>query len=177
MSNTIEEQLASMRASLRRQRLFNLALVGIAITAATVAATRPAGDATFDTVTCKAWNVVDKDGKFRILAGTDAAGNALTTWLDKDGKMRISTATYANGKAATTWYGKDEKTRIQAFTNAAGTAATAWFDKDKKIRIEASTDAAGNAAMSLLDKDEKIRIRASTDADCTVTLPTTDVKP
>ena len=55
------------------------------------------GDATFDTITCKSWIVVDKDGKERISAATLADGQASVQWLDKDGKVRIGAATYADG--------------------------------------------------------------------------------
>lgn len=48
---------------------------------------------------------------------------------------------------------------------------------DGKIRMITATTADSNAIMAWLDTDEKARIRASTNADCTVTLPTTDVKP
>ena len=154
MSNTIEEQLASMRSSLRRQRLFNLALVGIAVAAATVAATRPTGDATFDTVTCKKWTLVDQDGKLRIAAGTHADGSAGMTWLHKDGKKRISAGTSANGDAD-----------------------MMWTDQDGKLRIAAGTHVDGSAGMTWLDKDEKPRIGAGTLADGTVNLPITDLKP
>ena len=99
MSNNIEEQLAHLRSSLRRQRVFNLALVGTAIAATTVAAVRPASDVTFDTVTCKKWKVVDDDGKTRISAGTKADGRASVTWYDKDSKERIKAGTWADGTA------------------------------------------------------------------------------
>ena len=62
-----------------------------------VAAIQPAGDATFDTITCKAWRVVDKDGKQRIGAGTFANGQASADLTDKDGKMRIAAGTFADG--------------------------------------------------------------------------------
>ena len=62
-----------------------------------VAAIQPAGDATFDTITCKAWRVVDKDGKQRIGAGTFANGKAGVGLLDKDEKVRIVAKTNADG--------------------------------------------------------------------------------
>ena len=154
MNQTINEQLASMRLSLRRQRLFNHALIGIAVAAATVAATRPGGDATFDTVTCKRWELVDKDGKMRISASIFADGTALMTWYDKDGQGRIISGVTPNG-----------------------TAATNWLDKDMKTRIMATTETNGRASMTWLDKDMKTRIIADTESNGTVTLPTTDLNP
>ena len=35
------------------------------------------GDATFDTIICKAWRVVDKDGNGRIIAGTSPDGTVV----------------------------------------------------------------------------------------------------
>ena len=43
------------------------------------------GDATFDTIICKAWRVVDKDGNGRIIAGTSPEGQSGVVWFDKDG--------------------------------------------------------------------------------------------
>ena len=121
MSNNIEEQLASMRSSLRRQRLFNLALVGIAIAAVTVAATRPVGDATFNTVTCTSWKLVDNEGKERISASTLADGSAGMKWVDNEGIVRITAFTMAGGSASIIMADKDGKVRIGAGTNPDGT--------------------------------------------------------
>lgn len=176
MEKTIDEQLASLRSTLRRQRLFNLALVGVAVAAATVAAVRPAGDATFDTVTCNAWKLIDKDGKNRILAGTLANGSSAVYWYDKDGKTRIGASTMADGSASITLCDKNGTARIGAATSVEGGAAMSFLDKDGKTRISAGTTANGNAAMSFLDKDEKIRILAGTKPDGAIELPTTDLK-
>ena len=76
------------------------------------------GDATFNTIVCKRWVVVDQYGKVRIDARTDADGQASVYWLDKDGKLRIGAGTSADGSAAVVWLDKDEKTRIAAGTFA-----------------------------------------------------------
>jgi len=55
------------------------------------------GDATFDIITCKTWNVVDKNEQVRISAFTLDDGSASVLWLDKDGKIRISAGTTADG--------------------------------------------------------------------------------
>ena len=52
---------------------------------------------TFDTITCKKWRVVDKDGKVRISAGTFADGTASVAWVDTDGKVRIDASILADG--------------------------------------------------------------------------------
>jgi hypothetical protein len=154
MSNTIEEQLASMRSSLRRQRLFNLALVGIAVAAATVAATRPAGDATFDMVTCKNWKLVDKDGKLRIGAGIEPGGIAAMAWLDTNGKPRVGVSV-SNDSAGMTWFDKDGKVRIMADTQTDGQAGMTWFDKDGKVRIGAAINAADKVILPTRDLTPK----------------------
>ena len=77
---------------------------------------------TFDTITCKTWDVVDADGKMRISAGTFADGDASVQWFDKDGKMRITAATLADGDAWVAWLDKGGKVRIVAATVADGTA-------------------------------------------------------
>ena len=112
------------------------------------------GDATFDTITCKSWIVVDKDENMRIAAETDADGNAGVTWFDKDEKMRIAASTFASGNAG-----------------------VGWLDKDGKVRIDAATTANGEASVQWSDKDGKVRIVAETLADGTVELPTSDLKP
>ena len=151
---TIQQQIGAMQKSIKRQRFAIVALVGIIVASGFIAAVRPVGDATFDTITCKKWKVVDGDGKLRIGATTRADGEASVQWLDKDGKMRIAAGTFADGSAS-----------------------VAWFDKDEKERIEAKTSADKSTSVIWSDKDEKGRIMAGTLADGTVFLPTTDENP
>ena len=82
-----------MQKSIKRQRFAIIALAGIIVAGGFVAAVRPAGDATFDTITCKQWKVVDAEGKERITAFTNPDGMAGVTWNDKDGKKRIAAGT------------------------------------------------------------------------------------
>ena len=88
------------------------------------------GDATFNTIICKRWVVVDNYGKVRIDARTDADGQASVYWLDKDGKLRIGAGTSADGSAAVVWLDKDEKTRIAAGTFADGTVILPTKDEN-----------------------------------------------
>ena len=149
---TIQEQLNALQTSVKRQRFAIIALASIIVAGGFIAAVRPVGDATFDTITCKGWKVVDKDGKERITAFTNPDGQALVRWLDKDEKVRIAAGIFADGEAS-----------VQ------------WLDKDKKLRIKAGTFASGNAIVGWVDKDGKLRIDASTRADGTVVLPTKDL--
>ena len=84
----LQTQIDEMKRSLNRQKLLNIALASVIVAGVGVAAIQPAGDATFDTITCKAWKVVDNESKLRISAGTDADGYAGVQWFDKDGKSR-----------------------------------------------------------------------------------------
>ena len=93
----LQTRIEKLEASLNRQKLINIALACVIVAGVGVAAIQPAGDATFDTITCKAWKVVDKDGKTRIAAVTSADGLASVQWSDKDGKPRIGAATLADG--------------------------------------------------------------------------------
>ena len=158
---TIQQQIgalqvivAKQQVSVKRQRFAIIALAGIIIAGGFIAAVRPVGDATFDTITCKEWKVVDGDGKERIAAFTNPSGNAGVKWRDKD-----------------------EKLRILASTSADGNSAVAWLDTDGKLRINASTLADGFASVALGDNNEKIRIAAATLPDGTVCLPTEDRNP
>ena len=127
---TIQQQIGAMQKSIKRQRFAIIALAGIIVAGGFIAAVRPAGDATFDTITCKGWKVVDKDGKERIVAGTHADGYAGVQWLDKDGKRRIAAATSADGLASVAWRDKDDKTRIVAAIFADGTVALPTKDQN-----------------------------------------------
>ena len=125
---TIQQQIgalqvivAKQQVSVKRQRFAIIALAGIIVAGGFIAAVRPVGDATFDTITCKGWKVVDKDGKLRIVAATLDDGQASVALLDKQKKARISATTFADGDAGMTWRDKDEKTRIGAVTYADGT--------------------------------------------------------
>ena len=151
---TIQQQINTLQTSVKRQRFAIIALAGIIVASGFIAAVRPVGDATFDTITCNAWRVVDKDGKTRIYAAALHDGSASMNWFDKDEKLRITASTLANG-----------------------TSSFALSDKDEKLRISASTRADGNAIVALSDKDNNGRIMAATLADGTVFLPTQDDHP
>ena len=149
----LQTQIDELKASLNRQKLAIIALASVIVAGVGVAAIQPAGDATFDTITCKAWKVVDKDGK-----------------------LRINAATYADGQASVQWNDKDGMARIAAGTNADGQSGVGLFDKDGKVRISATTLADGSASVKWWDKDEKVRISAGVSANGTVELPTKDLK-
>ena len=128
---TIQQQIGAMQTSVKRQRLLNIALLGIIVAGGFIAAVRPAGDATFDTITCKEWRVVDKHGMVRIAAAANAAdGYAGVAWLDKDEKVRIRASTTADGSAGGEWRDKDGKVRITAATLADGTVFLPTTDEN-----------------------------------------------
>jgi hypothetical protein len=101
------------------------------------------GDATFDKIICKAWQLVDKDGKARVGAGTKDNGTAAMAWADKDGTARISIVTREDGIAGVLWLDKDGKGRITATTLPNGDATVCWNDKDEQSRFLAGTRANG----------------------------------
>ena len=77
---------------------------------------------TFDTITCKTWNIVDADGKKRITALSNPDGQASVVWFDKDEKGRLAAyTTPVDGQAGVLCYDKDGKVRISAATLADGT--------------------------------------------------------
>ena len=178
MEKTIDEQLTSMRSTLWRQRVFNVVLVCTVVVAALSPSYFPqfGPDATFNTVNCKTWNVIDANGNLRISATTTPDGSTSMTWLGKDGKPRIGATIAADDSASLAFADKDGMPRIGASTSADGNAGMTWFDKDMNLRMSAGTFANGNAGMTWFDKDGNSRITASTAADSTVTLPTTDLK-
>ncbi len=118
---TLSTDLRILKSSLQRQRIVIASLAAVIGIGAFIGATRPAGDATFDTITCKKWLVVDKDGKVRIGSTVFDDGEASVQWYDKDGKKRINAGTFADRQAAVFWTDKDGKTRIVAATSADGT--------------------------------------------------------
>jgi hypothetical protein len=174
--DTIQEQIRVLQTSVRRQRFAIVTLASILTALALIGAVRPAGDATFDTITCKGWTVVDEDGKGRISASTLFNGTAAVAWLDKDGRFRIFAGTNPDGSAGVKWIDKDVNVRIRATTNADGSAVVKWADKDGKARVGAGTLADGAAGVWWFDKDGKERILAGTEADGTVIYPTKDGK-
>lgn len=93
----LEASVTSQQTSIRRQRFAIVALGTILAGSALIGAVRPAGDATFDTITCKGWRVLDSDGKVRISATTAADGTAGVAWADKDEKVRILASTLSDG--------------------------------------------------------------------------------
>ena len=172
---TIQQQLNALQTSVKRQRLLNIALLGIIVAGGFIAAVRPAGDATFDTITCKGWKVVDSEGTVRMDALTKAEGSAGVGWFDKEGKQRISVLTFANGFAGVAWFDKVGNKQISVGTSAGGDASAVLSDNNGKPRIAASALGVGHAKVLLLDKDGKARIAAGTEVDGTVILPTKDL--
>ena len=128
----LESRIRALEASNRRQRYFSTALAAIIVGGAFIAATRPAGDATFDTVTCKKWSLVDKDGKVRIGAQVRPNGDAGMVWTDTNGKTRIGVSIATDGTAATAWFDKDGKSRIGASTKTDGTVTLPTTDLKPK---------------------------------------------
>ena len=94
----LQTQIDELKASSKRQKIAIISLTGVIVAGVGIAAIQPAGDAEFDTITCKSLKVVDKDGKVRIAAGTFADGFAGVGWLDKDEKLRIDASTFADGE-------------------------------------------------------------------------------
>ena len=178
MEKTIDEQLTSMRSTLWRQRVFNVVLVCTVVVAALSPSYFPqfGPDATFNTVNCKTWNVIDANGNLRISATTTPDGSTSMTWLGKDGKPRIGATIAADDSASLAFADKDGMPRIGASTSADGNGGISLFGNDGKPRIGVTIAADGNGGMTWFDKDGNSRITASTAADSTVTLPTTDLK-
>ena len=155
---TLQQQIAALQVivhqqhvSAKRQRLLNIALLSVLVAGGFIAAVRPVGDATFDTITCKGWKVVDTDAKTRIVACTKADGSATVGWLDQDGKLRINAGTFADGEAALTFADKNEKKRISAFIDGEGSGTMSWADKRGVVRIGAGIDANGNVLLPTYD--------------------------
>ena len=78
----IQQQVAALQKSVQRQRIAIFVLAGICTAGVLIGATKPTEDATFDTITCKKWVVVDGDGKTRITAGTSPDGMVVLPIVD-----------------------------------------------------------------------------------------------
>jgi hypothetical protein len=172
---TIEDQIRALKTNierqemtLRRQRSINIALTGIIAAGAFVGAVRPAGDATFDTITCKRWRVLDKDGRERIVAKCSAEGDADLCLLDTNGKKRIFALVSVDGSTDLAFTDKVEKMRIDIGTDADSNAVVALHDKSEKLRLQAGAFADGIAGVTWFDNAEtgRILMRTFANADC-----------
>ena len=148
---TIQQQLNALQTSVQRQRLLNIALLGIIVAGGFIAAVRPVGDATFDTITCKGWKVVDSQGKDRIIASTLSNGTSGVEWHDQSGLFRIGVATLPDGVATIQCNDNAGKPRITTATSADGIAALTWRDKNGSARICTATDTDGNVLLPTKD--------------------------
>ena len=120
---TIQQQIGALQTSVKRQRLLNIALVGVIVAGGFIAAVRPAGDATFDMITCKGWKVVDERGNVRIRAATCAPIEpevAMMQLFDKEGNVKIAALTTANGIPSVMMY-DNVQVRIAATILSSGT--------------------------------------------------------
>jgi uncharacterized protein YodC (DUF2158 family) len=149
--DTIQDQIRELQTSVRRQRFAIFALASILAGSALIGAGRPAGDATFDTITCTTWRVVDKDGKIRIVATTLPGGTTRVTWVDKDGKKRISAGEERDGAASVRWFDKESKERISAYAESDGNACVEWYDKRGNLLIGAGMKADGTVTYPTKD--------------------------
>ena len=165
----LHHEIQSLQASVRRQRYAIYGLSAVLAGTALLGAARSSEDATFDMVTCRGWQVVDKDGTVRIAAATDADGKATVQWFDTGGKVRIAAATLASGDSGLEWFGKDGKKRINAATIADGSSGVSWFDANEKWRVAVVTAADGSAGLLVLGQDGKPQIEASTSANGSTT--------
>ena len=160
---TIQQQLNALQTSVQRQRLLNIALLGIIVAGGFIAAVRPVGDATFDKITCKSWTVIDKYGKKRISAETNTdkyINVAEMMMFDKDEKRRIRMSVLN-----ATIDLKDGDILIDD-------SRLDWIDNSGKIRVSAGTFGNRSAGVSWFDKDGQGRLLAVTNPDGTLTLPT-----
>ena len=161
---TIQQQLNALQTSVQRQRLLNIALLGIIVAGGFIAAVRPVGDATFDKITCKSWTVIDKYGKKRISAETNTdkyINVAEMMMFDKDEKRRIRMSVMN----ATFDIKKDGDILIDD-------SRVDWIDNSGKIRVSAGKFGNHSAGVSWFDKDGQGRLLAVTNPDGTLTLPT-----
>ena len=142
----LQTRIEKLETSLKRQKIAIIALAGVGV----FFAVKPHG-----IITCKGWQVVDKDGKLRISAATDADGTATMGLFDKDDKVRISAGVAASGSAGVGLNDKNEKVRIGATTNFDGSASVIWADKDEKVRISAGVSANGTVELPTKDLKSK----------------------
>jgi hypothetical protein len=186
----IQTQIRDLQASVRRQRVAIVTLSCILAGAALYGAASPASDATFDTVTCKAWRVVDKDGKVRIGANVAESGSPVLVLTntnevpvvmasvldgdrgylgihDRDGKARL-TAAFGEDKAiGLRLFGDNREPRVALHVSANGAAGVRLHDTDGVMRIGADTFSSGNACIMHWDKEGQARMTATTFADST----------
>ena len=142
----LQTQIDELKTSSKRQKIAIIALAGVGV----FFAVKPHG-----IITCKGWQVVDKDGMVRINAVTGADGTATVGLFDKDDKVRISAGVAASGSAGVGLNDKNEKVRIGATTNFDGSASVIWADKDEKVRISAGVSANGTVELPTKDLKSK----------------------
>ena len=158
---TIQQQIgalqlivAKQQVSVKRQRFAIIALAAIIVAGGFIAAVRPVGDATFDTITCKGWDVVDSAGKVRITAYASTELVAGVTWLDKNGKQRITVDTSADGTASVALRDQKYTKRIIAKTESDNSAGVQWFDESGKLRIMSATMSIKEKLYAFLPTDD-----------------------
>jgi hypothetical protein len=88
-----------------------------------------------DTITCKAWQVVDKAGNVRITAATLANGESGIGWFDNNGKPRIDAGTFAAGEVGVRWSDTNGNIRMTAFTQPNGNTSMQWLDTEGETQM------------------------------------------
>ncbi len=184
-----DDQVQALRAELARlerigtrRQWFLFTALGASICIGLMGASPDEKTASFDSLTCREFKVLDKDGNCRIRASiNDKAMATLTlqspsgsprvmlmdlpekgagiTLLDQEGKIRIVASTSKNGSGEIALNDANQKARIVAGTDASGTARIVWWDGDGKMRIDLGTyelsRGAEFAALTYTSKDGK----------------------
>lgn len=99
--------------------------------------------------------VVDDEGVVRIRARTDQDGLAGVWFFDREGKFRIIAGTNADNVAAVTLKDQFENARIVAMTDSEGLANVWWLDRQGKTRISAATRKDGTVELPTKDWKER----------------------
>lgn len=152
----IETRIRKLEASNRRQRAAIAALACTLVGAALVAATRPAGDATFDSITCKRWAVVDAAGVERITTGGKGASDSPgIQWTDPTGKVIRMAAGVSDQEAKFMMFDKVGKRQIELETDGSGASGIELRGPDGKFVFTVGTRSDGRVRYMLKDAEGK----------------------
>jgi hypothetical protein len=147
----IRLEIAELRASLQRQRLWNALPLAAVFAVSIFGLAGTPTDVECGKLRCRQIVVVDREDKARLIAECNPDGSAGVGWIDQHGKPRVMIDTLANGSAQFVVSDASANPRLMAKSMTDGSVGMGWLDKDGDLRIGATTFPDGTVALPIGD--------------------------
>ena len=134
---TIQQQLNALQTSVKRQRLLNVALLGIIAAGGFIAAVRYDDRPPLLKMRCQELQIVDNAGNEHIRLASSADGGADIQLFDKNGKTKLLAETKADGSTDIKMFDRDGNIKLFEGVKIDGTVVNTTNIGDESKRRDA----------------------------------------